>query len=327
MQFGFPVSILVFYNQTEKKTQLIYQSILNVGVISLIFSLLILLSDSFINFVFSENISLFIRGLISLSFICGALAYFIENLFIVEGRKNLIIYYHIFDKSIKALLLLLTAYISKDILWLITGLCIYFLIRFLGSIAYVFYNYSIVNISKDFSLFKEQIKFAFPMGLSKIVGIIGKRADHFILISTISTASYALYSTASFGIPFIALIYTSFGSVLLPKLSKEAKNRKIEMIKEYWHKLISLYAILTIPFILFFYIIAEPFIILLFTDKYVDSVPIYQIFLLIIFFQSLSYGTVLKALKKTNIIFYSNLVTLIIALPLSYYSIKNYGII
>ena len=135
------------------------------------------------------------------------------------------------------------------------------------------------------------------------------------------------YSTASFGIPFISLIYTSFGSVLLPKLSEEAKLNNIEMMKFYWHKLISLYAILTIPFILFFYAIADSFVRFLFTDSYAEAVLIYQIFLLIILFQSLSYGTVLKAFKKTNIILMSNLISLVVALPLSYFSIINYGII
>jgi O-antigen/teichoic acid export membrane protein len=327
VQFGFPVSLLVFYKQTKKKSLLICQSVLIVGVISLIFSLLFLLSDSFVNFIFSDEISLFIRALISLSFICGAIAYFIDNLLIVEGKKNFIIYYYIIDKSIKAILLISSAYVFKNILWLIIALSVYFLIRFLWSISYVIYNYPIKKISGDIKLFKEQIKFSLPMGLSKIVGIVGKKADHFILISTLSSASYAIYSTASFGIPFISLIYTSFGSVLLPKLSEEAKLNNIEMMKFYWHKLISLYAILTIPFILFFYAIADSFVRFLFTDTYAEAVLIYQIFLLIIFFQSLSYGTVLKAFKKTNIILFSNLISLVIALPLSYFSINNYGII
>ena len=111
VQFGFPVSLLVFYKQTKKKSLLICQSVLIVGVISLIFSLLFLLSDSFVNFIFSDEISLFIRALISLSFICGAIAYFIDNLLIVEGKKNFIIYYYIIDKSIKAILLIFNTHI------------------------------------------------------------------------------------------------------------------------------------------------------------------------------------------------------------------------
>jgi O-antigen/teichoic acid export membrane protein len=327
VQFGFPVSLLVFYKQSENKSLLVYQSILSVGFISLVVVFLILFSNGFIHLLFSEEVPYFIRILIAVAFIFGALAYFIENLFIVEGKKNYIIYYHIIDKSIKALLILSMAIIFKDVVWLITGLCLYFLVRFVGSLGYVLINYPISKLKKGLSEFKEQVNFALPMGLSKVVGVLGKKADHFILISTLSSASYAIYSTASFGIPFISLIYTSFGSVLLPKLSQEAKNNNTEMIKVYWHKLISLYSILTIPFILFFYVIADPFIRFLFTDQYSDSVLIYQIFLFIVFFQSLSYGTILKSFKKTKVIFYSNLISLSIALPLSFFGIQYYGVL
>ena len=181
-------------------------------------------------------------------------------------------------------------------------------------------KFSLISI-KDL---KEQFKYALPMGMGKIIGTIGKKIDKFILASLLISSDYAIYSVANFKLPFVQLIYTSIGSVALPKLSK-IRDNGIEEIRQIWHKMIVTYTLITIPFLIYFELVAKEFILFLYTEKYIESITPFRFFLLIMLFQMLSYGTILKAYAKTRFIFKSNLIVMVIGFPISLSLIKMMG--
>ena len=65
---------------------------------------------------------------------------------------------------------------------------------------------------------------------------------------------------------------------------------------------------------------------ILFTVQYIEAAKYYRIFLFSILFSMSSYGLVLRGFKKTKFLFYSDLIGVIISLPLSFILIKNFNL-
>ena len=144
------------------------------------------------------------------------------------------------------------------------------------------------------------------------------------MASLLISSEFAIYSVANFKLPFVQLIYTSIGSVALPKLSK-IRDSGTKETKQIWHKMIVTYTLITMPFLIYFELVAKDFILFLYTEKYFNSIIPFRIFLLIMLFQMLSYGTILKAYAKTKFILKSNLIVMLIGFPISLSFIKTAG--
>jgi len=113
-------------------------------------------------------------------------------------------------------------------------------------------NYKVPIRNWDKHYFFSQITYAFPMGMGKIIGEVGRVFDKLILSAFLSSSDFAVYSIANFRIPFINILYTSIGNVVLPQVSKCSEKNNFQEAKRLWHKMIVSYSLVTIPMVFFF---------------------------------------------------------------------------
>ncbi len=325
MQFGMSNSLLYFYPTMHgKQKELLTNTFYFLLIIGLLFSTLLFLFNNQIALLFNTPEFGYLIYPSILFILFYLISEIIEKVFIIERKNKTLAAYHLFNQSFRALFLLTAVMIFQSLTSLIWSLVFFTLIKVIFLYTYLKINYSIKFSLISVKDLKEQFRYAFPMGMGKIIGTLGKKIDKFILASLLTSYDYAIYSIANFKLPFVQLIYTSIGSVALPKLSRIQKNGVTET-RIIWHKMIVTYALITMPFIVFFEFVAKYFINFLYTSKYNDSIIPFRIFLLIMLFQVLSYGTILKAYGKTRFIFKSNLIAIIVGIPISYILIKFLG--
>ena len=105
----------------------------------------------------------------------------------------------------------------------------------------------------------------------------------------------------------------------------------VEGNKQEAHKLFSLSAVkagsILLPAMVFLFLFAEPVILLLFSDTYIESIVPFRCYLLILPVRVVFYGSALMALGKTKIILYRSLLGLIVNLILSIIFVKIFGYI
>lgn len=116
------------------------------------------------------------------------------------------------------------------------------------------------------------LKYSGWLGVNSIVSSVAGRLDIQMLASMAGATSTGLYSIPSRLASFITVFSGSFSSVLAPRLAgfgdKEAERKYI---------LKSTLAVLPIILgIIIWVLVAKPFIFILFGEKYVESVPIFQ---------------------------------------------------
>lgn len=327
-KWGIINSLYHYYSTNSKsRAELLSQSFYMLLLIGLIIATIILFFDdqiyNFLNIVDEPKLlgAMIIYVLLMLS------SLILDSIYILEKKVLTFFIYEIVNKSLKAVFILFAFSMYGTIIHIIYFITLYAFVKFIFTYFYLRQNYKISLFKIKKSLLVDQIKYFMPIGCARLVGEIGKKADKFLLIYFLSPTSYAIYAIAYLGIPVISLLVTSISQVVVPKMSLSFKNNEILSIKQLWHKAIFKYALLIIPLIGLFEILAEEIIIILFTDKYVDSVVIYQIFLLGIFLNVFSPSIVLRSVKKTKVIFYSHFFSAIAAIICGYFLIKSYGMI
>jgi len=110
----------------------------------------------------------------------------------------------------------------------------------------------------------------------------------------------------------------------MPQISIYAEKDDKFQLKELWHKIIEKTSSVTIPFVVFFAIMAREAIIFIFTEKFSDSVIYYQIYIFSFLFLMTSYGMILRGYKKTKVIFKANLIGAVVTIAIGFVVIKKY---
>jgi len=120
--------------------------------------------------------------------------------------------------------------------------------------------------------YKSLMKYSGWIGVNRIISSISGRLDIQMLATLSGALATGLYSIPARLASFISVLAGSFSGVLAPRLAGFGDR---ESEKKYILK--SLFALIPITAgIVLWIIIAKPFILILFGEKYIDSVPIFQ---------------------------------------------------
>lgn len=172
-----------------------------------------------------------------------------------------------------------------------------------------------------------QLKFATPIGLSSILGVIIVKLDQLMVSSFFTVEEYAKYAIGTLEIPFINLLTISAMAVITPYLVKQFEQNRIDLFMQKWKNSIMKISYIIFPISVFFLFFSNETITMLYTDKYIESAQIFQIYLMKSFVKVTFFGHILVALGKSKQIFFFSLLTLIINVILNLVFIKLFGFI
>jgi len=146
--------------------------------------------------------------------------------------------------------------------------------------------------------FVEQLIYAVPFGLAATLWILQTDIHNYFVMSKFSSAEYAVYAYGCFQLPLIAMLAESVNSVLIPRMSQlQLENDKPEMIRLTVRAAQKL-AFFYFPIYVFLMITAQTFVVTLFTNDYLASVPIFLINLTLLPFGILITDPVVRAHKE-----------------------------
>lgn len=154
----------------------------------------------------------------------------------------------------------------------------------------ILYGYHVVRSGREASAqsgvsLVEQLRYAFPVGLTMLVAIVGTTIDKFVVSSMFTPAQYALYARGAFELPLVGILPGMLFDLLLPKFSQYlhegGKREVLRLTKEAIRRT----ALVFYPVCALCVVLADPLITFLFTDAYSASVPIFQVYVLLMLFQ------------------------------------------
>jgi O-antigen/teichoic acid export membrane protein len=328
--FTLPSSLYYFFPHVKgDKNQLITQTYFLIVVLVLLFIP--------VYFAFRDQISMFFNlgmfpnlvKLCSLYIVFTAISSMLNQIFVIERKSDYVIRYEVINIAARVILLISSFLIFKTVLAMIWSQIVFYFIRAVLLFIYLNRNYQLIYNFKVWkkNLLLEQIKFTYPLGLANIVNKIGTRIDKFILATFFSSSDFAIYSISQYRVPIVNLIFPSVSNVIIPEITRNRSEGNITEVIRLWHKMIVYLAMITIPVTIFFFVIAQELILLLYTDAYIAAVPLYRIVLLTLFILILRETAILTAFGKTKTIFYVQFIGSIVGTILGFILIKKYGTI
>jgi len=138
----------------------------------------------------------------------------------------------------------------------------------------------IVSLSPPRQEMAAVARYALPVSIAWLFGIVVNYADQLILSAYISPTDFAFYSIGCLVIPPLLIIEQSVTRVLIPQLSEAFSQNRRTHAAALFQEAIEHLALLLVPSVVGLIVFAEPIITLLFTEKYVSATPYLVIYAL-----------------------------------------------
>jgi O-antigen/teichoic acid export membrane protein len=302
---GIPGGLLYFIPRLDRHRHktLVLQNYLLLGVIGVIFAAATWISAEFVaqrfnNPALGKYLQIFciypILALPTASF---------TLLLVAEDRSSWAAIYSWLQTILFIFFALIPAFLKMDLAWILWAINVYTLVLFLLVIGVTMKMYQGIPYHWDFGIMRGLLAYSIPLGLSGSLTSISKLFDRAIISFLYPPDRYAIYVNGAFEVPFIELITGSLMTVLIPEFVKMLKDGKMtKVIWELWSKAAEKTALAIFPITVFLIMFSEDTIILLFSEKYLASTPVFVIYLLITPMRIVQYGVILRAIGRSELI-------------------------
>ena len=231
-----------------------------------------------------------------------------ESYWIAIKKTNYVLYYTTFRILMRSIAIVWASIFFDKVVFIVYSLlcieCIRFVFVFIYSI-----KKRIFVFDRNLHGLKEQLKYVFPMGFSNFMFYFNKELSKFFILYSLGVEHLALYSIGSYQIPIVGIVRGSIGDVIFSEVCGRCKKNK-ESALELWKKTNVLYYAIIFPVFIVFFYFAKDFIVVCFTEKYLESVIIFKIYMFLVLKECFETGIPIRTLNKNKFYVYGNLIAL-----------------
>jgi O-antigen/teichoic acid export membrane protein len=141
------------------------------------------------------------------------------------------------------------------------------------------------------------LAYSMPLMLSSILSAQMAAADRFVVSRWYGPEEFAVYSNGAWLLPMIPIITSATMSVLLPSFTQMlGSGNSREEVRKLWRRAIEKTVLIVYPCIAFAFFHAEAIVSILFSEKYLASVPIFRVYLLVGVFRVIAFSPMMMAM-------------------------------
>jgi O-antigen/teichoic acid export membrane protein len=179
------------------------------------------------------------------------------------------------------------------------------------------------KIQFSFLFIKENIRFALPLIISFLLSGSAQFIDGFIIKYKFDDNIFAVFRYGAKEFPLLILLADAMSSVFVNEFSNENKDIILQKLKTKSTKLINW----LFPLSIFLLIFSNYLYKYVFSEQFIDSAVIFDIYLLLIVSRLVFPQTVALGLKDSKLILKASVIELIINIVLSLVFVNYFGII
>lgn len=265
------------------------------------------------------------KGVVSVFVVFMLLSTIVDNIFTLDKNVFLNRYYFFTEKIIRLILLVGFVVFGQSSAAILYALVLFSFLRLIF-ILYYLGERIFSDLSFDKDLFFAQIKYCLPFAGSIILSTLSKKIDKFVVSGYIGVEDYAIYALAFVSIPVLSEIFRSIQNVVMPEFSRCGIANDIAKAADLWKKVVSKTASVAIPTVLFFFIMADVVIEILYTTEYIGAAKYFRVYILIFLFTMFSHGLVIRGFNKTRLLFIGDLLGAIVTVCISFYLISMFHV-
>jgi O-antigen/teichoic acid export membrane protein len=211
--------------------------------------------------------------------------------------------------TLRAILIVLPVLFFKRLDWLMIGAGMYALTRCVALIVYLRNDFK-GEMRVDWACFRNQLRYAIPFGFAIVVGILQTNLHQYAVSHYFDVATFAIYSVGCLQIPIVDFIITPASSVMMVRMSEQIGQGRSEGLIAMWHDMSRKLALMFVPLVALLLLNAHNIIVLLFTERYLRSVPIFMVWSTAIVFATLPTDAMLRVFAQTRLLLILNIISL-----------------
>jgi O-antigen/teichoic acid export membrane protein len=167
----------------------------------------------------------------------------------------------------------------------------------------------VTGFRPQLSLWRGQLAYALPFALAVGVEIVQANFHQYVVATRFDVTTFAIFAVGVLQMPLVDIISTSAANVMMVKIGA-GRNLDARAALVLWHDTVVRLSLVVFPLVAFMLIVARDLIVLVFTDAYAASVPIFQLSTIAILPACLCVDAVLRAHAQTRVLVVLNLVRL-----------------
>ena len=171
-----------------------------------------------------------------------------------------------------------------------------------------------------------QLAYALPFALYVVASVAQENVHQYAVAGLFDAATFAIYSVGCLQVPLVDVVSTTVCNVMMVNMAKEVQQGRDAQVLRLWHETVRKLALVFFPLVGVLLLGARDVIVLLFTESYLASVPIFMIGVLSILLASVPIDGLLRVYAKTQTLLIINLVRLGIIGALIYGFIMLFGL-
>lgn len=326
---GLATSVSYYYKNIsmERQKALVANSFVISFVISLIPAITLVVFRNVIARQFNNSSLSEYMPILAIYFFIITFFTFFENLFISQEKAKTLSIVNILYTIVYCLIVGLIIYLRQTVFLILFSMAIIELLRAMVLLIIHIHSKGI-TFHIDWIFLKEQLIYCIPLGLTYLLQNMNVYLDKLLISSYVTPETYGIYANGTAEIPFIGWFTLSVVTVALPTMSYmyNAENNKTGMF-QLWGKLTKNTAIFLYPvfWVLLFY--SQGYIDFLYSKKFVESVPIFIIFLMKLPLACTVFGNILIIMNRKKYIVYNMTLGILINVVLNYILINRFGMI
>jgi O-antigen/teichoic acid export membrane protein len=176
----------------------------------------------------------------------------------------------------------------------------------------------------DVMLWRSQLGYALPFALAVSLEVILVSYHQYVVGGTVAPEMFAIYAMGCMTIPLVDLIMTSTTSVMMVKMAEHSTDRHEAL--GLFHDTVARLAFLIAPVAVGLAVLAQPFIVTLYTDAYAASVPIFTIWALTLLPAIFAVDAFLRVYAQTRFLLVMNVVRLGFVIALIGWFLDTFGL-
>jgi O-antigen/teichoic acid export membrane protein len=278
LPLGFAMNAYYFFpRQPQNKGKVVLNILLFYAFVSAAAGLAIVLRPGMLAGIFNTPDMLRYEPMIALAIFVLVSSSFFETVAIANGETRLAGTFIIVSTFSRVLLMLGAAVLFGTVLALVWAATIQGFIQMAILIAYVATRFRGSWGWPDWRLLRAQLGYILPLGFSAILWWSQMDLHNYFVSNRLGPEVFAIYSVGCLQLPLWGVLLESVGSVMIPAVSGLQSRNDRRQIVVLTAAMMRKLAMVCFPVLFFLLVTGRDFIVILFTERYLDAWPVFAI--------------------------------------------------
>ncbi len=223
----------------------------------------------------------------------------LEIVLIARGRTLLAAVVYGASELLKAACLLVPSFLFRDVRWLVAGATVFAGARLVTCLALL--RRELGGLPRpSAALFRMQLAYVAPFALYVLADVIKVNWHQYAVAAHVDAATFAIYTVGCVQIPVVDFVAGPVGNVMMVGMRTCLRDGDTDGAVALWHSANTRIALVVVPLVVFLMLTAREWIVLLFTDQYAASVPVFLVWVPLLLFAILQTDGVLRVFAETR---------------------------